>query len=190
MKISNYIHYKDPEANSNIKRLLRQYIKKYNPKEHNFLIFVCVGSDRITGDALGPLVGYYLKELSNKENIKIVGDLEYPVHGTNIESVMEYVNETFINPFIIAIDSSFGKNEDEEGWIWITDKSLHPGSGLNKKFHGIGNISISGCTASLDEGDETLRFLVLQGARLNLVLVMAELIAKCILEVMENIEIE
>ena len=55
-----------------------QYLHQNRP-----IIFVCIGTDRSTGDSLGPLVGYKLKYLS-KNNIYIYGTLENPIHAKNM----------------------------------------------------------------------------------------------------------
>ena len=47
------------------------------------IIFICIGTDRSTGDSLGPLVGYKLQFL-NKSNIHIYGTLQSPIHAKNI----------------------------------------------------------------------------------------------------------
>ena len=41
-------------------------------KENRPVIFLCIGTDRATGDSLGPLVGYKLKNI-NKKKIYIYG---------------------------------------------------------------------------------------------------------------------
>ncbi len=71
------------------------------------ILFVCIGTDRITGDAFGPLVGYKLKKLfANADRINVIGDLENPVRANNIECTLKWINENFTNPFIIAVDSA------------------------------------------------------------------------------------
>ena len=55
--------------------------------DNRTIIFLCIGTDRCTGDSLGPLVGYRLKHISSlfkKKNIFFYGSLESPVHSINI----------------------------------------------------------------------------------------------------------
>ena len=71
------------------------------------IIFLCIGTDRITGDAFGPLVGYKLKSLfSDANRIKIIGDLESPVNASNINTIAKEIRQNYSNPFIIAVDSA------------------------------------------------------------------------------------
>lgn len=42
--------------------------------ENRPIIFLCIGTDRATGDSLGPIIGYKLKNIERK-NIYIYGSL-------------------------------------------------------------------------------------------------------------------
>ena len=56
------------------------------------IVFLCIGSDRSTGDSLGPLLGYKLKYLENYSGFHVFGDLKHPVHATNLEFYIENIN--------------------------------------------------------------------------------------------------
>ena len=47
------------------------------------LVFLCIGSDRATGDCLGPILGYKLTRLPSKDYF-VYGTLEQPVHAKNL----------------------------------------------------------------------------------------------------------
>ena len=107
------------------------YIKLKNIiAENRPIIFLCIGTDRATGDSLGPLIGYKLKNLSQK-NIYIYGSLEYPVHSVNLVDILNKIDSSFKNPFIIGIDASLG-NVQQIGKIFIEDLPLH----LAKEYDG------------------------------------------------------
>ena len=75
--------------------------------QYSNIIFLCIGTDRLTGDAFGPLVGYKLKSFfSNASKINIIGDLANPVCSNNISDVARQIRKNYQNPFIIAIDSA------------------------------------------------------------------------------------
>ena len=77
-----------------------QNIKLKDIKSQNRpIIFLCIGTDRATGDSLGPLIGYKLKNLSQK-NIYIYGSLEYPIHSVNLVEILNKIKCNFKNPFI------------------------------------------------------------------------------------------
>ena len=56
-------------------------------ESHDSIVFVCIGSDRSTGDSLGPLTGHNLKGI-NSDNVFLFGTLESPVHARNLETTI------------------------------------------------------------------------------------------------------
>lgn len=136
------------------------------------IIFVCIGSDRSTGDSLGPLVGHKLQFLS-RHNIHVYGTLENPVHAKNIVSSLDNINSIFINPYIIAVDSCLG-SINNIGKIFIQKKPLIPGLALNKNLPPVGEMSITGIV-NISSGFD---FLVLQNTRLHVVMKLADSISR------------
>ncbi|MCR2045471.1 spore protease YyaC [Anaerosalibacter massiliensis] len=167
---------KSPLAVSTFSDLIsEQLISKY-VNSYKELIILCIGSDRSTGDALGPLVGYKLEHiLSIYEDTYLLGTLEKPVHAKNLEEKIDYIYDRFLNPFIIAIDASLGR-ADRIGYLNIKDGPLNPGLGVNKKLPKIGDLSITGV---VNIGG-MMEYVVLQNTRLNLVMNMAEAISQSI----------
>ena len=140
--------------------------------QNRSIIFICIGTDRSTGDSLGPLVGYKLKHLS-KNNIYIYGTLENPIHAKNMVEVLSKIKSTFINPYIVAIDSCLG-SLNNIGKVFIQKKPLCPGLALNKQLPCIGEMSITGIV----NVSGSFEFLVLQNTRLNTVMNLADTISK------------
>lgn len=136
------------------------------------IIFICIGTDRSTGDSLGPLVGYKLKFLS-KNNIHIYGTLENPIHAKNLTSVLDKINFSFSNPYIIAIDSCLGCLNNI-GKIFIQKKPLMPGLALSKNLPPVGEMSITGIVNI----SGNFEFLVLQNTRLYTVMILADAISR------------
>lgn len=54
------LHHESKNAVWQLSTLFLEHI----PFHHERLIFCCIGSDRCTGDTLGPLTGSFLKNLS------------------------------------------------------------------------------------------------------------------------------
>ena len=138
------------------------------------LIFICIGSDRSTGDSLGPLVGYKLKNIYTN-NIHIYGSLDCPVHAKNLSSTIDKINSYFNNPYIIAIDSCLGKASNI-GKIIVKNEPLYPGAALNKQLSPVGNMSIMGIVNI----SGTFELLTLQNTKLSLVMNLADIISKAI----------
>jgi len=170
------VHVHHPEARElfslHFKKFLRQNYYQNTP-----LVILCIGTDRSTGDSLGPLVGSSLETLCSP-SLKVYGTLENPVHAVNLEETTKEINLQLKQPFIIAIDACLGKTESI-GYISIKSGPLQPGTGVNKSLPAVGNLHVVGV---VNVGG-FMEYLVLQNTRLNLVIQMAELISDGILQV-------
>ena len=70
-----------PFPHVNFGALLNKEIQENYRAPFTELVFLCIGPDRSTGDSLGPLIGYKLKNMIlPKKEIHIIGTLEDPVH--------------------------------------------------------------------------------------------------------------
>lgn len=106
--------------------LLKKYVLPGQP-----VIVMCIGSDRSTGDSLGPLVGYKLSKFTF-ENVHVYGCLQSPIHAANLSAAIDKIRRQHSRPFIIALDASLGKKE-HIGFITIGTGPLKPGLGVKKK---------------------------------------------------------
>ncbi len=140
---------------------------------HRDIVFVCIGTDRSTGDALGPLTGTKLKLLQVAS--PIFGTLEEPVHATNLVDYMNIINSQFHRPFIIAIDACLGRL-DNVGYLSLGRGSVKPGAAVKKDLPPVGDAYITGIV----NVSGFMEHLVLQSTRLHLVMNMADTIARAI----------
>ncbi|WP_291560303.1 MULTISPECIES: spore protease YyaC [unclassified Clostridium] len=149
-------------------------------KSNRDIVILCIGTDRSTGDSLGPLVGEKLKFLI-RNKVHIYGNLENPVHAKNLVETIENINTLYPNAFIIAVDASLGSLSNV-GKVIIESKPLNPGSALNKDLPAVGDLSITGIVNI----SGALEFMVLQNTRLYIVMKLADVIASgiyhCILK--------
>lgn len=143
-----------------------------DPSMERPLISFCIGSDRSTGDSLGPLVGYMLQQ-KQPHNKYVFGTLDNPVHATNLKDKLSYINGSYKNPIIIAIDACLGKIDSVGNVAYVTGP-LRPGAAVNKDLPPVGDMAISGI---VNVGG-FMEYLVLQNTRLSLVMSMADKIAK------------
>ncbi len=72
----------------NIVNILSGYLDSYLQALPLYkpIVFLCVGTDRSTGDSLGPLVGSKLAELN--KDLYLYGTLEEPVHAMNLNDTL------------------------------------------------------------------------------------------------------
>lgn len=141
------------------------------------IVFVCIGTDRSTGDSLGPLIGTFLKE-KNPSPFFVYGTLEDPIHAVNLEEKLNEIKKKHINAFIIGIDACLGRLKSV-GFIQIGKGPVKPGAGVNKELPEVGHMHITGIV----NVSGFMEFFVLQNTRLHLVLNMAKTIANGIYKV-------
>ena len=117
---------------------------------HRPILFLCIGSDRVPGDCLGPLVGYKLERLCDtmQHTFVVCGSLAHPVHAVNLRQKLHYVKH--LGDFLtIAIDASIGAKENL-GMLCLSNSALYPGEGVAKSLPPVGEISITGVTSCED----------------------------------------
>lgn len=172
---NNYIDSNSPLALTQFSSLVYKYLSEGFSYEME-LIILCIGTDRSTGDSLGPLVGHKLSPLiKSYDNIQLVGTLEEPIHAKNLEEAIGSIYEDNKSPFVLAIDSSLG-NQNRIGYLSIKNTPLNPGAGVNKVLPAIGDVSITGI---VNIGG-MMEYMVLQNTRLSIVMNMADIIYKSI----------
>jgi len=162
-------HYEDPLCFNKIEKAIYAYMQDVESGRE--LVFLCIGTDRATGDCLGPLVGSRLKSLS--PSTAVFGTLETPVHATNLQETLDEILSIYAQPFIIAVDACLG-NANRIGYINVRQGSLKPGTALNKTLPAVGDFHIS---AVVNVGG-FFEHMVLQNTRLFIVSKMADIIAK------------
>lgn len=150
------------------------------------LVFICIGTDRMTGDCFGPIVGSKLNELLknyNIFNINIYGSLEENICYTNIEKVIETIKDRHPNACIIVIDAALSKKENI-GKIFVSKEKTMLGKGLNKNRIEIGDLSIKAVVGKNNKLPY-YNFTVLQNVSLNVVIRMASIVAEGIVEIIK-----
>lgn len=136
------------------------------------IVVVCVGTDRSTGDALGPLVG---SALSKSSVLPVYGTLDEPVHAVNLAERLESIQSIHRSPYILAVDACLGQLSSV-GCIQAGDGPVKPGAGVNKELPPVGDYHVTGI---VNVGG-FMEYFVLQNTRLSLVVHMADVIAESI----------
>ena len=77
---------------------LRKLIREH-PKAGSPIVLLCIGTDRSTGDSLGPLIGYKLSRRKLR-GLTIYGTLNSPVHAMNLEETLAHIKEKHPNACI------------------------------------------------------------------------------------------
>lgn len=164
------IFWHDPSSSSKIADQLFTSL----PLDQNIpIIIVCIGTDRSTGDSLGPLIGTNLKEKDLPKNFHVYGTLEHPVHALNLEEKLAQIHHQHEKAYILAIDACLGKPQNV-GSIYVKNGPLQPGAAVQKKLPAVGNIHITGIVNI----SGFMEFFVLQNTRLYLVMQLAKTITE------------
>lgn len=158
-----------PTAIYDIATHLRSIMHEASTADHD-LVILCIGTDRSTGDSLGPLTGSKLRSFNPYPYI--YGTLDDPVHASNLYDNIQFIQARFNNPFIIAVDACLGRLESV-GCISLGRGSLKPGAAVNKDLPAVGNAYVTGIV----NVSGFMEHLVLQSTRLSLVMKMADTIA-------------
>ncbi len=144
------------------------------------IIIMCIGSDRSTGDSLGPIIGYKLEKL-HFNNVYVYGSLKNPIHAANLKNAIDYIHRIHLSPYIIAIDASVGKPE-HIGFVTLGNGPIKPGLGVKKELPEVGNLHITGIVNYSDDTDN----LLLQTTPLSIIMQLADVITQMLTETFKS----
>ena len=166
------ISHTDPESHAAIIHRLLYHLS--SGVQLRPLVVVCIGTDRSTGDCLGPLVGTSLSKYRSTL-FDLYGTLDEPVHAVNLQDTLNMIYEKYDNPYIIGIDACLGQSSSV-GSIQVSDGPLRPGAGVHKELPPVGDIHVTGI---VNVGG-FMEYFVLQNTRLSLVMRLSDIIANCL----------
>ncbi|WP_253278857.1 spore protease YyaC [Psychrobacillus sp. FJAT-21963] len=144
------------------------------------IVFLCIGSDRSTGDSFGPFVGTMLKEKNFPYHV--FGTIEEPVHALNLEAVLKEINSQFNEPIIFSVDACLGDNH-QIGSIILKDGPLIPGNAINNPLPEVGNYQLKAIVNYLDPSCPTYS---LNNTRLSTVMSLAKITSTILLKSVQN----
>lgn len=174
--------YRDEFTRDFATKLYRERLK------NNFsqIVFLCVGTDRVIGDCIGPLVGSKLMELFkdyNIFNIDIYGSLQENINYINVKNVINKIKSYHNNACVIVVDAALSKKENI-GKIFVSNAKTVLGKGINKNKIEIGNISIKAVVGK-DLKISKYNFKNLQDTSLGFVMNLSEAVAEGIFDVIK-----
>ncbi|WP_257009690.1 spore protease YyaC [Evansella halocellulosilytica] len=149
-------------------------IAAYLPTDDRKIIVVCIGTDRSTGDSLGPLVGTKINERF-QHDINVYGTLQDPVHAKNLAETLDHIRANDPDSFIIGVDACLGRSTSV-GMMTVGEGPVRPGIAVKKQLPAVGDIHITGIV----NVSGFMEMMVLQNTRLSLVMKMADMISRSI----------
>lgn len=167
----NYrIHYKETGAIWKLSTLFLEHI----PFDNLDLVFCCIGTDRSTGDALGPLTGSQLIE-SSLFPFPVMGTLENPLHALNLQKNLDELTNSTPSAYIVAIDACLGKGSSV-GQLLFQNGPMQPGQAVGKNLPAVGDLSIKGIVNVAG----FMEHAVLQSTRLHIPFEMSRILARAL----------
>lgn len=187
----------DARTSGSLARALCQQLTTLPRNRRQRVVLLCIGSDRSTGDALGPIVGMLLRDGGWGEpgrtpggalrrcgvvRLTVCGTLDHPVHAGNLAQTLRSVSSPLAKPVIVAIDACLGRPENV-GSIAVGPGPLRPGAGVNKDLPAVGDVFVTGTVNVAG----FMEYVVLQNTRLSLVMGMARVIAGGVLAALGDV---
>ncbi|WP_144936960.1 spore protease YyaC [Paenibacillus sp. 32O-W] len=127
------------------------------------LYFLCIGTDRSSGDAFGPLVGSWLREAGYRN---VTGTLDWPCDADTME---EHLQEIPAGKIVLALDACLGREASSVGLFQVAAEPIEPGKSMGHTLPKVGHFSI----AAIVNRNEGQPYRVLQTTSLYLVMTMA-----------------
>ncbi|MBR2970833.1 MAG: spore protease YyaC [Clostridia bacterium] len=144
-------------------------------KCRNLPVVMCIGTDSVSGDCLGPLVGQLL--ISRGLPAYVYGTLIRPITALNLTEYYAFIKRKHTST-VIAVDSCVGKNV---GNIYVSHGGLKPGAASGKNLPWVGDISVTAVTSCYPPSDK--RF---ASVRLGFVYSLAESVASRVEDLVKN----
>lgn len=122
-------------------------------KREKRVVFVCIGTPKIAGDSLGPLVGDMLRERGVKAYV--YGTSRHPITALNLHGYRKMLDTYHRGDLIVAIDATMGALEDV-GKLKISENGLRPAGAFRKNAGRLGDVGIMAIVGER-EGDMLLQ---------------------------------
>lgn len=138
----HYRHYLDKKSVAYLSDAMIQHYAS-NPV-YSEIVVVCIGTNRYSGDSLGPMVGsQLLPALKGQRHVHVYGTLDNPVHALNLPKTIAHISQKHGRAYVIAVDACLGQYY-KIGTLQVVEEPLQPGVSLGKKLPSIGHIHIKG----------------------------------------------
>ena len=144
-------------------------------KTKNAPVYMCIGTEKVFSDSLGPRVGTLLNENMNCPYF-VYGLHEQNITAENLMYSYNFIKALHPDSPIIVVDAAVGSAE-QIGKIQLSDGGILPGAATNKNLPAVGDVGIVGIVAEKGMSD----FYTLNSEKDRLVGKVAQFIAEAIL---------
>ena len=114
-------------------------------------VYMCIGTDKVFSDSLGPRVGSLLNEQMATPDF-VYGMVAANITAENLAACHDLIRRLHPDSQIIVIDAAVG-TEDQIGSVQISDGGITPGAATNKNLPQVGDLGIVGIVAERGMAD-------------------------------------
>ena len=104
-------------------------------------VLLCIGSDKVTGDCLVPMLGHLLTR-RHRIPAYVYGTLEVPVTAKNLDLALSFIRRMHPKDPVLAVDAALGQSQNV-GLLTFRDGPLLPGQALSKTLPAAGDLSVT-----------------------------------------------
>lgn len=105
---------------------------------------VCIGTPRVTGDAIGPRIGTLLQDCRFTFDAMVHGTVDNPITGLNYSERIKEVRE---DALVVAIDAAMTSDDKRLYTYELSKEQVKPGKALNKVVTPVGDLAFKIYTA-------------------------------------------
>ena len=109
---------------------------------NNEIVLLCIGTERVRGDSLGPTVGGIVFKRA-LPNVFVYGLPESNVTARNLTVAVDFVAAIHPERLLVVVDAALGMRE-QVGTVQIVKGGLSPGSATNKNLPNVGDVGVLG----------------------------------------------
>ena len=114
-------------------------------------VVVCIGTEKVVADSLGPRVGTLLNENLTKP-LYVYGLEGANIHAQNLTRAVDIVKRLHPNAKVLVVDAAVG-DDWQVGKVQLIKGNIAPGAATNKQLGLIGDIGIVGIVSNKDMAD-------------------------------------
>ncbi len=127
---------------------LAQELRKSAGEGH---VYMCIGTEKVFSDSLGPRVGQILNERMTKP-LFVYGMDSRNITAENLMYCHDFIKQLHPDSKIVVVDAAVGDKE-QIGQVQISSGGIVPGAATNKNLPVIGDVSVVGIVAEKGMGD-------------------------------------
>lgn len=169
-------------------KFMEEFEKNLMDLEDNYsnIVILCIGTNTIIGDSVGPIVGSNLEHMEN-DNLKIYGNMKKTLNFSNAKNIINDIYRNYEKPYIITIDAALSSRK-RVGEIILNKGYIKIGKALEKSICFYSNINIK-CIVGRNMERVAENILELKRANQNEIYKMSKIVSSGIENVLKKVEI-